>query len=268
MPRDLIEVPFPNRAEWINRAEWSKQVPDLRGSGHNDTQSILLVVEGKPLIALEFSSIGKKDCLVNNGINLHVEGDGESIGASIQISDAIGGLIRIAQVDFRFGSTERVSLSQFAFVKRHTLERSLELSLWKSSFVDLVKGNWDKVNAAFDNILTVKIYWDGDQHVSKALEDQPAILSKRFMVGCLGNVQLLIRSIRSGLAGESRHGGNKDVIGVQGETCYWMPRHLRLVPLTNEDGQSVSGNLHMPQFALSPNAEDYGIASEVNVEVR
>jgi len=70
------------------------------------------------------------------------------------------------------------------------------------------------------------------------------------------------------LARESGHGGDQDVIDEQRETSDWMPRHLRLVPLTNKDGQPVSRDLHVPQFALSPNAEDDGISREVNVEIR
>jgi len=136
------------------------------------------------------------------------------------------------------------------------------------SLVGLVEGDWDEVDAALDDVLEVEIDWDGDWRVSEALEDQLAILSRGLVGGRLGDVELLIGSIGSRLAGESGHGGDQDVIDEQRETRDWMPRHLRLVPLTDEDGQSVSRDLHVPQFALGPDAEHNGISREVNVEVR
>ena len=87
------------------------------------------------------------------------------------------------------------------------------------------------------------------------------------MGGCLGDVKLFVGNIGSGLTGECGHGSHQNVIDKQRETGDWMPRHLRLVPLADKDGQSVSGNLHMPQFALGPNTEDNGVSREVDVEV-
>jgi len=85
--------------------------------------------------------------------------------------------------------------------------------------------------------------------------------------GRLGDVKLFVGNVRSRLTGKCRHGSHQDIIDKQRETSDWMPRHLRLVPLADKDRQSVSGNLHMPQFALCPNAEDDGVSREVDVEV-
>lgn len=100
------------------------------------------------------------------------------------------------------------------------------------------------------------------------MEDQLAVL-RRWLVGRgFGDVELLIGNIWSWLTRGSGHGGDQDVVDKQGQTGDWMPRHLRLVPLADEDGQSISWNLHVPQFALGPDAEDDCVSSEIDVEVR
>jgi len=136
------------------------------------------------------------------------------------------------------------------------------------ALVGLVEGDWDEVDASLDDILKVEMNRDGSRRVRQALENQFAVLSRGFVGGSLGDIQPRVARVWSRLTGENRHGGDEDVIDEQRQTRDWMPRHLRLVPLADEEGQFIPGNLHVPQFAVGPNAENDGVSREVNVEVR
>jgi len=90
MPGNFVEIPF---ADGVERC---RQSPDLTGGGHDDVHHVLLVEKRESLRALEVTSVGQEGRFVNDVVHLHVEGDGETVRALIQVRDALGGLIRVA----------------------------------------------------------------------------------------------------------------------------------------------------------------------------
>jgi len=100
MPRDLVKEPF---ADLVERR---RQSPNLTGSGHDDVHNVLLVEEGETLRTLEVTAVGQESRFVDDVIHLHVEGDGETVRALIQVGDAFGSLIGVAEVDFGSDAAE------------------------------------------------------------------------------------------------------------------------------------------------------------------